>query len=209
MPEKRNILFLHVPKAAGSTVQRMLRRKYGRRFLECPWTEVDQQSKQLRDFDTATSGTRVICGHFGYGIHEALSGESEYVTVLRHPAKRTQSYYRYAATTPGHYLYDQLVRDGTTFEEFLLSRMTVEIDNFQTRLFSGEKGRVNEKPIGELDAADLEKAKCRLKEDFVLVGLSEDLAGTLLLWKQHFGWRSVFYETYTGELTKSHGSGCQ
>ncbi len=194
MSETRNIIFLHVPKAAGSTVQRMLRRKFGHRFLECQWSEADQQSKQLETFDAATHGTRVVCGHFGYGIHEALSGESEYLTILRQPAKRAHSFYRYAATTPGHYLRERLVRERMSFEEFLMSRMMVEIDNFQTRLFSGENGRVNEKPIGQLDAGDLEKAKRRLEEDFVFVGLSEDLDGTLLLWKQYFGWRSVFYQ---------------
>jgi hypothetical protein len=129
MPEKRNIIFLHVPKAAGSTVQRMLRRKYGRRFLECPWSDADQQSRQLSEFDAATSGIRAISGHFGYGIHELLSGESEYLTILRQPANRAYSYYRYAATTPGHYLHDRLVGDGTTFEAFLLSRTTSAFSN--------------------------------------------------------------------------------
>jgi hypothetical protein len=189
--EDTGIVFVHVPKAAGSSLSWLLRRRYGANFLECSSVDLEDGLAPIEDFEWRRTGPGAIAGHLGTGINLALRGQPLFVTILRNPVDRIISYYYYARETPAHYLHDQIVGGGLTLAEFVQCGLTLEIDNLQVRQFSGETGRVNHSPFGELSSEALNTAKERLA-DFDLVGLSEDFAGTMVCLRKLTGWCRVY-----------------
>src|SRR5437762_5402232 len=92
------LIFLHIPRTAGTTLARFLRGKYrhsevleaSHRFGET----LAEQLPALREL-RAASGDRiklVVAGHAEYGQHQALSRAAKYITVLRTPWIRSEEH---------------------------------------------------------------------------------------------------------------------
>ena len=66
-------------------------------------------------------------GHFCFGIHSHLPGVSEYITMLRQPADRLLSLYRYSRdNSEAHY---HFAAKEKSFEEFITCGWVLETDN--------------------------------------------------------------------------------
>lgn len=110
------LVFVHIPKAAGTSCNDVFRFVYGRRFLN-----VSNHPKQWEARRVQASGISCLAGHFGYGWHRrigrcgaaqwpkdgAFEGrEIRYVSVVRDPVERTMSYFRYVQKEPKHRHHD-------------------------------------------------------------------------------------------------------
>jgi hypothetical protein len=91
---------------------------------------------------------------------------------------------------PEHYLYDYANTPGMTIRCYLEDRVSLQADNFQTRLISGVWTDV---AYGECDEATLALAKMNLAEHCAIVGLTKRFDESLMLLKRTFGWGNVFY----------------
>src|SRR2546430_13176428 len=89
------VIFLHVPKAAGSTLNRLIEWEYplfqmysvDPVFFRWSAAHLRKLSKErLRKI-------RVFKVHMLFGLHEALPQPATYITVLRDPIERTLSAY--------------------------------------------------------------------------------------------------------------------
>ena len=78
----------------------------------------------------------VLKGHFVFEFDRSLTGFN-YVTLLRHPVDRLISYYFYALRDRRHYLHSLLVQRRIRLEQFLLSELSIELDNYQVRAVCG------------------------------------------------------------------------
>src|SRR5262245_16845682 len=91
------LIFLHIPKPAGTTVHHVLERQFA--ADEVYSLAGDSWASYRRDFQRLTlperKKIRVIKGHMEFGLHELLPQPATYVTVLRHPVDRIMSYYYY------------------------------------------------------------------------------------------------------------------
>lgn len=106
------LVFVHVPKAAGTSLNELLERVYGRAFLN-----VSNHHRAWEGRRPNPKGIRCLAGHVPYGWHRKLGARGRhpwpddglfagrtirYVSVVRDPVERFQSYYRYASQAPKH-----------------------------------------------------------------------------------------------------------
>lgn len=200
-PEKL-ICFLHIPKAAGSTLSQILRRQYGAaRVLDSyPATfrkkihgKTGLESARYRyDYFAALPEgikreTAVFMGHEGFGFHQALGRPSTHITILRHPVDRVLSHYYYVRRNRENHLHKTVADGQMSLAEFVTSDISREVDNGQTKFLAGL-----ETPYlvaGEYGDEILEAARHNLRAHFAVVGLTERFDESLILLKRTLGWQ--------------------
>lgn len=182
------LIFLHLPKAGGMTLHRILAMRYPREKIytfdgRAPFTDL---GKFIARPSSERAQYRLLKGHVPFGLHQALPGPSTYITMLRDPVERVISHYYYARSSPDNKLFAQLNQPGTSLYEYVSQRMGAEVSNFQTRLLAGSSAKA-------VSRATLEQAKENLSQFFRVVGLTEEFDTTLLLLQRAFGWSTPFY----------------
>ena len=185
-PDAPAVLFLHVPKAGGSTLGEYVYNQcrapesqddglldagvayldYG--FIKEPELAVPAHVKSL----LGRQDLRAVVGHFWFGLHEHVARPSLYVTLLRDPVERVVSLYYYAK-----------LDETTSLEEFARTPPFREVDNDQTRRIAG----VNP-PVGGCTRATLDAARENLRRHFAVVGTTERMEETLALLNVKLGW---------------------
>jgi hypothetical protein len=183
-------IFCHIPKTAGTTLQRIIERQYRPKMRHYIYHH-DAGVEAFKALPTARrAALRMVRGHIPFGIHQYLPGPARYFTILRQPIERIISYYYFVQREPDHYLYDYSNTPGMTLRRYLEDQVSLQTDNYQTRLISGVWTDVG---YGECDRSVLELAKENLAEHFAVVGLTKWFDQTLLLLQRTFGWNNIFY----------------
>ena len=117
-------LFLHIPKAAGQTLYRILERNYpgaGNWLFDPGNAQETLQQLQCMEEEPRRQ-LRVCRGHFPFGLHRIVNGPYTYVTILRHPVDRMISHYHYVKEYgPAHYLYEAIRAHGWSLGEYVSS----------------------------------------------------------------------------------------
>ena len=183
------ILFLHIPKAAGSTLSRFIEAQYP------PWRIFSlsgyRPNESLKRFAALSQKRRdsfdVIKGHYAFGVHELLGKRARYLTVLREPVDRICSVYYYAKRNQRHPLHEIARSKGIA--GFLEATKNVPaLSNQQTRALSGTPQlNLAGSPQLDLDDRHLERAKKNL-ESFEGIGLSDRFQESLAYLTLVFDW---------------------
>lgn len=175
------LVFIHVPRTAGTTFVGILDRLYGRdAVLELYGSEPEAAWEGLTPEGAAR--IRVVVGHVAYGVHERLPMPCRYLTFLRDPVDRVISHYRYVRTQPGHYLHE--VAMGMSLAGFVQSCGPYEPNNDQTRLWAGAER-------GPSDPEMLPVAKSNLEA--AVVGLTAEFDASVMLMRRLLSWRLPLY----------------
>ena len=90
------LVFLHIPKCAGTSTKSALRSVYGDRvFNLAKYPSEDFARRKYRTFMKRFGGRpEVVTGHIEYGIHEMIAlDDVVYVTLLRDPIERCVSHW--------------------------------------------------------------------------------------------------------------------
>jgi hypothetical protein len=185
--EQPLIIFLHLPKTAGSTLARIIERQYkasailhlypssfGEELVAIP-----QNRMEL---------VRIVMGHLYFGAHAFLSQPCTYLTMLRDPVDRVISHYNYVRHQPSHYLYEEACR--MSLRDYVEFCGRQEPNNDQTRLLAGGCNVPN---FGQCSEEMLNIAKRNLADHFAVVGLTEEFDRSLIIMKRAFKWRDPFY----------------
>ena len=188
------LIFLHLPKTAGTTLRGIIERQY-RRSLICrayPSVERTLKSEQIGALPAETIGKiGLIEGHIEFGWHTVLPQKTVYLTMLREPIDRVISLYNYIKRDVNHPLYN-VVRGGAMgIEDFLKRRINIDAINGQTYWLSGGL----DTDVQSVGADALQKAKDNLMEFFPAVGIQERFDESLVLFKRVFNWRWVYYSS--------------
>ena len=182
------IIFLHVPKSAGTTLNRLIEWEYPllamytvdpvlfRWSRERLWRLPKRRLKRFRIFK----------GHMKFGLHEVLPQPATYITVLRDPIDRMISAFYFMHTYKLHPNYWKFRREGWTLEDFVKRWPKA---NLQTKMIAGAD---YDAPC---TAEILRKAKENLQY-FSVVGLTERFEETLALMKVRFGWKLQSYSSF-------------
>lgn len=196
------LLFLHIPRTAGTTLNRAIRLRADskREILASTFRSFPSWKKYLAHVQSLPpehlDRIRYFRGHFSYGIHEQLPKPALYVTMLRNPVERVVSSY--------YFFIKQLGSDDISIEDFVRKGRVGDprlhigwTDNVQVRMLAAHDGKPVKVPIGSCTTDMLELAKERIaSHHFVLTGLTERFDESMLLLKNKLGWRTCYYVTF-------------
>jgi hypothetical protein len=191
----KNLIFLHLPKNGGTTFISILSRYYS--DAETFWITYNKNNVwNLDEFvhlsEEERMKIRLLRGHFMFGLHKYLYGDSDYITFLRKPVERTVSFYNYVLRNPDNRLYNDL-KNRSLFD-FVTQVKDYDIVNGQIRKLSG---LVNGNEDEMLDAA-LEN----IEKHFSFVGLVEKFDESLIVLASIYNWNRLNYKK---ENVSTHG----
>lgn len=189
--DPRRVVFLHVPRTAGTTLKSVLVRQ----FPASQTVDLGPQGhvvlEDMAGWNTdERANIRLLHGHMAFGAHELLPAPVTYLTILREPVGRVVSFFHFVAGREDHYNFPFVREQATSPAAFATSGVTPATDNFAVRQIAGVWHEV---PFGQMGDEHLELAKERLDRHFAVVGTHERFDEFLLLCALEFGWRDVFY----------------
>lgn len=179
------VIFLHIQKTAGITVQTHLRQHFRPGLLRRASWRLRKDPRLAADIRRAaearTKRDGYFGGHFCFGIHQHLPKPASYMTFLRDPVKRVVSLYIYSRDNPDAFYHKHA--KGRSLLEFVRDSGLQELDNGMVRFIAGDSDSlfINRTPYGEVDEDLLEIAKSNLERYFFFVGLQERFDESFLL----------------------------
>lgn len=205
------LIFLHIPKTAGTTFRSVINRFFKpEQILDndtinsvyCQAHNIPISSAHLVGLGKTLGWlspemkqqTKCLCAHMEYGMHRHFAGPAEYITFLREPISRAISAYHHVLRDRNHQLYNEISQGR--IEDFFASDLTQR--NLQTRLISGIR-----QPSKSGDPEILEAAKERLRKDFSFFGITEMFDESMVSFSESragkkFAWPLVFYTKKLG-----------
>ncbi|NJN67448.1 MAG: sulfotransferase family 2 domain-containing protein [Chloroflexaceae bacterium] len=188
------LLFMHIPKAAGTTLHRIIERQY-RPFdiISIHGEKGIQRARKLPE--SVRAKMQVAKGHMTFGAHTCFPQPAAYFTLLRHPVSRAISHYQCALRRGRGHLYDTLKANHMDLDACLRGGHALDLENLQTKWLTGlfPESETDPSVFRSQEAEKLTEARQNLREHFLVVGLSERFDETLLILKKQFGWKHVFY----------------
>ena len=171
----RNVVFLHIPKAGGSTV-----RSFIADHVDADRVFPQDQLHHFPSYESLkTRRTMLFMSHLGY--HFVRDGNADPITLLRHPVERLLSLYSYTRN-PGKFtpVINPSYAKGKTLVEFFRSEepavyMNVR-DAMTWQLASGYHAP-HRKAIQSrgIEGSDVQQRAIRTLRRCVVVGVLEDL----------------------------------
>lgn len=200
------IVFLHIPKAGGATMNSILSRQYSPERSLIKWGGPHIWEERLSSLgDSEKSRLQLIAGHVRYGQHKYVKEKATYISMMRDPVDRIISQYYYIIQGKNHSIHDWVVENTEDIEEYVVKmsrgKLWHAVQNRQARRLAGLQ------PSREEDV-DLmvQKAKENIKKSFAVIGTLERFDETLLLMKKAIGWdQHIMYKkrNVTKEKKKS------
>ena len=178
----KTLIFLHIPKAAGTTMASILTGHYGSKATYRTRMNAFKHMQALPENERRR--LRLVHGHMPFGIHQYLPQPSVYFTLLRHPVERVISHYYFVLKSPSHPGYP-IAQAARSVAEYVGCGLQKQTNNVQTRHLSGVSGTVG---FDECTRQHLRLAQQHLDTAFAVAGTSEQFDATLLLLAQHLGW---------------------
>jgi Sulfotransferase family len=180
------LIFLHVPKSAGTTLNRLIEWEYPlfQMYSVDPVLSRWSRARLWRLPQQRLKKFRVFKGHMPFGLHEIIPQPATYVTVIRDAVERVISAY--------YFNYWRLRREGWTLEDFVRRSPR---ENVQTKIIAG----------ADYDAPCTAEILLKAKENlqyFSVVGLTERFEESLALMKLRFGWKLESYSNFNVTRTR-------
>lgn len=193
-----SVIFIHIPKTAGTTLRAIIEDCFSEdqiHFIYLGNRTFPGMDEFLELSEESKRNIKIFCGHVDFGFHRNLPQTCKYITVLRKPVERTVSLYNHLLQEENART-DQSVADmqdriksaNMSLQDFVCSGITVDTDNAQTRILSGESP-----PFGQCRREILEKAKNNLREHFIVAGITEKFDESVMLMHKILGWPLPFY----------------
>lgn len=189
---KKTLVFIHIPKTAGSTFSNVLAKQYKNSYQISGLSPLES----LENFRSLSlEGKKkydCVKGHLSLDILSHIHNPVT-ITFLREPVELFLSLFYYLKRSKGNKYYD-LWKD-LSLEGFIDLAPEMGRDNVQTRyLTAATTWHTTEigKSIQNLNSGHLLKAKTQLDEiDYVL--FVEDFDKSLLLLKKNLHWKNLYY----------------
>ncbi len=184
------VIFLHIAKAGGTTFEAVLDNQYPPESIYAldNWDTVSSIQRLSATPRDNLRHVRLLRGHMPFGLHQYIPSPSRYITFLRDPVERMTSHFYFVLQTPLHYLHQTVMEQKMDLAAYVLSGISPELDNSQTKAISG-----NFTHFGCCTRDDLETAKANIRDWFEVTGITERYDESLLLMKRRLHWRNDPY----------------
>jgi hypothetical protein len=208
------LLFLHIHKTAGTTLNRIIEREYNPfRIYTIEGGRIEWSIDHLKKLpEKRRAALRVVKGHMSFGLHEYLPQPSTYITFLRDPLERCISSYYYSKGNPFNPFHKRIEQENLNLPAFL--DIAPWNNNLQCKTIAGidrrefrpvevfrrmtqlGAGAVDPSMDRWSDAATLEKAQENLSRYFGFVGITDRFTHSLIALKHLFDWKLSSYSSY-------------
>jgi len=187
---KQPLIFLHIPKAGGTTLHGIIERQYDPSCIfSIDGTRIHESIREFTELPEEERGRLLVLkGHMSFGLHRLLPRSFSYITMVRNPVERVISNYYFLLRAPKHPLHETIKGNNISLADAVASEMFARFNNSQTKMLSGIDVESEKEP-----AKLLETAKENLQKFFSVVGLTERFDETILLIKRAFAWKLPFY----------------
>ena len=210
MSANKIIIFTHIQKAAGTTLGRLLKAKYGfwppvnlvRLDLAMGLHHYHYQGAFPKERILALQKLdedekRKIClvqGHMGFGIHEYFPQPCQYITAIREPVNRVFSQY-HQMRQQNWCPYKHEIR-SMPIEAFIEKYPIDALTNYQVKMLAGiNRGLAGDTTPYDCSPSDpsiLRKALQNIANHYLVV-VTELFDESLLLLKKKLSWNNVQY----------------
>lgn len=183
----RRIIFQHIPKTAGSSLQTLFTSQFDRqRTFIC-----GSQDGVLQDFLQLETDQRdrldLLIGHVDFGVHQQFSDESTYISFIREPVERVLSHYYFIRDHVHHRYHAEA--NMMKLEEFMSSGIRPRMNNCMTRMFSGENPQYN-----ACNFAMVEKALDNIDQQYGFIGFFSTINSSVDSLVKIMGWKNITLE---------------
>lgn len=194
--ESDPIFFLHFPRTAGTTIDKIFSLNLSPENIIHIYSKDEYNKYRIIEAEKLQN-IKYITGHL---LLEKLNPTTFYgqkvraFTILRDPAKRLFSEYRFLKTWKNQHLYNFLNSNKVTFSQYITSTdklLFYRGKNFMTRCLSGD----SLEKTNDL-AASLEKAKYNLLNTFWFYGLQERFMESLLLLSEKANLNNILHQRH-------------
>ncbi|MDB9775836.1 sulfotransferase family protein [Vicingaceae bacterium] len=172
MNTNNRLIFLHLPKNAGTTLNSILKKSYNPSEIY----QVGYDENKVWNFNKFKNlsqkerdNVKLLTGHFNFGVHELFTNDYAYLTMLRHPIERTISFYNYVKRKKEHRILD-LVKNKSLIE------CVTQIKDFD--VVNGQARKLSNCDDENLM---LKKALANIDSQFEFVGIQEYFEESILL----------------------------
>jgi len=187
------LFYLHIPKAAGSTLLSIIERNYEFEEMLVNYNnDFRDPHKFLDDYGKSLSKNhkiKILCGHFGFGLHRSIDPQSRYLSMLRNPVSRVYSLYKHLRRNPRSIVKNL---DQISIDQFLDQGLFIDADNGQVRRLCGIENVNYRIPFGGCSNEMLDLAKDNLKS-YCTFGLCEYFDASILYFQNCFDWKTINY----------------
>jgi len=194
MNEAETLIFVHIPRTAGRTLETVLNRQYSHEEIYdiYGWDmNIPQAAERLKRLpEKQKRKIKLIKGHYQFGLHKDFPQTCSYITFFRDPIVRVISHYYYILRQDRHPFNAIVKSNNLTLGEYVASGISIELDNGQARLISGIEKYYE---FGKCKEDVLDRAKSNLKEHFSAFGLTERFNESLAMMSLRFGWSKIYY----------------
>lgn len=173
-------VFLHVPKAGGSTLIHALEWSFGKHSVwrrRDPGWPMDLPAGE----ELPASHVKAYAGHMTYGLHARLGVPVTYLSLVRDPVSRLCSAYHYIRRVERNPLHDAVV--GTSLSEFARNPFREpEFDNGQLRRLHPDGASI---PLGGCTTDHVWDVLDLIAQGDLVVGTCEQMTRSLaLFWRR-------------------------
>lgn len=181
------LIYLHIPKCAGTSMMDLLQRNYGDGFYRTGngggWRQFHKLPLERRAAITC------LTGHMPWGLHKYLPGEHRYAVLLRNPVERMASLYWFCRGFKKHHWHKLASR--STLVQFATSRAFADLDNGMTRWLAGRRdvGRLSAKQ--RVTDEDLRFAMTHVRASWV--GFVQWFGSCVYNMSIEFGWKHTAF----------------